>query len=173
MLKIFTVILLLIAIGEGWVIYYLQDIGQRVYLPNYYFSEHDPKYTDDYFTAKGSWISDTKLADAAQTTEIHCYKEFGYCFDTTARIFDNKLLTASSELYEIVAWSKDEIVTKSPQSAFGCVAYMMKIDRRNKRVTSVRTTIDNQSGACQGVQDTPIASYLGDGIERQNKMKAQ
>jgi hypothetical protein len=172
MLKIVAILLLLVALAEGWVIYKLQEVGQQIYLPSHYFSEIDSNIADDFFTAKGSWISDTKLVNAAQTTELHCYKDFGYCIDSTAQISDGKTLDLFNDLYEIESWTKAAITTKPTKSAVGCVEYILKIDRVRKKVTSLRTTID-KSELCNMLQDAPIASYLGDGIDRQNKIKEQ
>jgi hypothetical protein len=173
MLKILVIILLIIAIGEASIIYNQRNILQEIYLPTYYFSEADPRIVDDYFTAKGSWVSDTKLANPAQTTEIHCYKDFGYCVDSTAELFDGKTLSLFNELYEIDTWSKDTITTKPSKTLGRCVEYTMKIDRVRKKVTSLRTTIDNTSEFCEAIQDAPIISQLGDGQERLDKIRGQ
>lgn len=169
--------LLIIVLFEGWIIYKLNNtlnnIEDKIILPSFYFSELDPKYTDDFFSAKGSWISDTKLAYPAQTTEITCYKNWGYCIENNAQLGIGNVLSVDSTLQPIDLWTKDLITTKPSESAFGCVEYTSRIDRINKRVTSIRTTKNNKEGLCEGIQDAPIVSYLDDGQERLNKIKSQ
>lgn len=165
--------LLIVALLEAWIIYKLYDFEDRILLPNYFFSESDPNFQDTFFTAKGSWISDTKLAIPAQTVELTCHKDFGYCFETIAQLMEGSFLSVSTDLKEIDLWTKDVITTKPTETAAGCVEYTINIDRINKRVTSLRTTKNNTKGLCENVSDEPIASYLGDGLDRIDKIKSQ
>lgn len=166
--------LLILALLEAWIIYKLYNFEDRILLPGYNFSEFDSSIEDTFFSATGSWISDTKLAFPAQTTELSCFKNWGYCIESQASIQGDvgNYLSVWNSLYEIGSWTKDEITTKPEDSVAGCIEYTIKIDRLNKRVTSLRTTKNNQ-GFCENVSDEPIASYLGDGLDRIDKIKSQ
>lgn len=165
--------LLILVLLEAWLIYKLYKFEDRILLPSFHFSELDPNFQDTFFTAKGSWISDTKLAFPAQTVELSCYKDFDYCIETQGTIAEGNFLSVWNTLYPIDVWSKELITTKPDESAAGCVEYTIKIDRINKRVTSLRTTKNNTKGLCENVSNEPIASYLGDGLDRIDKIKNQ
>lgn len=170
-----VVILLVVAVFEGWIIHLMvKNKSANILLPNYFY--YDPyrenkSSTDDYVSVSGSWISDTKLAMPAQTSTIDCYKDWGYCLESDAGLIDN-FLQLNKDLYEIDTWTKDYITTKPSGDTTACVDYIMRIDRINKKVVSLRTT-KNTSGLCEGIQDEPIGLYLGNGTDRLNKINSQ
>ena len=173
MIKALLIGLILVAIVEGWVIYRLSNVENQVLMPSAYFSKIDPQFADTFYTATGSWISDTKLANPAQTIELACYKNFGYCIESIAQISENNFLNVSTDLHEIDSWTAGAITTKPKETAAGCVEYTIKIDRINQRVTSTRMTKNNKTSLCQVVGDEPIILHLGDGLDRLNKIKSQ
>lgn len=171
--KIFILLLLVIIIVEGYIIKKVKQTYNDMYLPSYYFSEYDKKYEDNFFSAKGSWVSETKLANPYQTTEINCFKDSGLCYETNAYITEENLLSVYNEIHEIDKWNPSLITTKPNLTSFKCVEYQINIDRVNKTVTSLRTTKDNKTGLCKGVSDEPIVMQLQDGENRIHKIQSQ
>jgi hypothetical protein len=167
-LKFLFLISLIVAILEAGWIYRSSDLTNVVSLPPYSF--YDSK--DDFFGvvgASGSWISTTKLANPIQTVEIECRKEDGYCRIMDSSLSGEKYLSVGSTVEKIARWTDDVIETVPSPTAFGCVEYFYRLDRRSEVVTSTRKTVDNETGLCKGIQEEPIVMHLGDGLERLQK----
>lgn len=167
--KIIIIAFLIICIAEGIVIYAQSKIESNVILPSFQYtdiSKNYPEFEDNYITAKGSWVSDTKLANPLQTVELTCDNSLGYCEEVIGELFDNKLLTVSSTSYKIAVWTKDKIVTDPESTAAGCVNYIITIDRKLEQVTSLRTSKNTKTTSCGILEDKPIVSKLEDGLNR-------
>lgn len=167
--RIYIAILLIIAIVEGLYIYRTHDLKKRILLPNYFY--YDSLYTakeqpnDYYVSVKGSWISDTELADPIQTINLFCYKPTMECTLTDATVQESNsfFLSTNTDTLEISQWKENVISTKP--KIFACVDYIYQIDRKKEMVTSIRRTTST-SGACNGVKSEPIIMTLGDGYKR-------
>lgn len=169
-LKWLTLVLFIVALIEGWIIFVQSKPENTVLLAPYFFS--DSQWNGGYFNAHGSWISDTKLAIPVQTIELTCFKDFGYCITADAGLQDN-FLSVGINLSTIETWDSEKIITKAEPSAAGCVTNRIEIDRATKRVISSRVTLDNKTGFCEGIEEKPIVSYLGDGLKRLDVIKNQ
>jgi len=121
-----------------------------------------------YVRAQGTWtISSEKLGVHAQTTEIECHKEQGYCFEATADIYKNELLTVDQSRLVIERWDQHEITTKPEQSAV-CVRFTMRIGRAQKSVTGLRLRTKD-TGLCKGMP-AELQLKLVDGDEVTKKL---
>lgn len=109
-------------------------------------------------TAKGTWMSDTEIANKANTVVLQCWKEFDHCFVSQAEIADYGGLYLGTDLYEITKWGLDEVRATSG-TAFGCFSYDLTLDRMNQKVTSVRKKIGDD-GMCEGTSDKPLMIFL-------------
>lgn len=159
--KVLFYIVLVVAILEGIQIKYSSDSANIVNMPSYSFSDS----VGGLVTARGSWVSTTSLAMPLQSVQIDCWKDFNYCWISDGTLYDNFLSTGLN-LHEIAYWNDDFIETAPSQSMAGCVEETYRLDRRSKTVTYTRKTVNNKTGLCQGVQDEPIISKLGSGMER-------
>lgn len=164
-LRLLFFVVLIVAIFEGVVIYYMSNPVNTFLLPSYYFGDLKDNGIDSLVTAKGSFLSTTDLAFPIQTMEIQCWKEFNHCWFSDATVNDN-FLSTGLDLQEIQYWTDDFIETKPTSSAAGCVEESYRFDRRSKTVTYTRRTLDNKTGLCEGVQGEPITATLGDGLKR-------
>lgn len=156
---------LLFGVGVILILYVGMFIGSYNYgsiiLPSYSFVDGG-----NFIIAKGSWLSDTKLSDKAQTVQIHCHKEWGHCAETIASTgFVVGMLTIFTEYWKVKEWEQDKILFYENSSA-DCVNYNYYLDRKNQTITSIRTTKNPKpSGGilgCEAIQDDPIYMHLGD-----------
>ncbi|MEK7199767.1 MAG: hypothetical protein AAB212_07605 [Bacteroidota bacterium] len=76
-----TKIGLLVAAFAIIIILCVSETKPPVSLPSHSFTDGG-----NFIIAKGSWISDTKLSDQAQTVQVHCQEDWGYCVETIAAI---------------------------------------------------------------------------------------
>jgi len=113
---------------------------------------------------EGTWVSDTKLARPIQTTSIDCWKKYALCIETTAEVTKDRQLILDTTYWDIAGWSKDKILVKDNETAL-CTNYTLNIDRKNKIVTSVRSTKKPKSRNCEWIQDEPIFMRLSDGYK--------
>jgi hypothetical protein len=121
-------------------------------------------FWDSYITASGTWIFEDGTAQAMplQTTKILCFREKGFCFVTTARIGIGGFLVVDNDIYEIERWDNRELVTKPLD--FACVRYVLRINRIQKTVKLLRTTIDDKD-ICKGVEKKDFVLTLSDGFD--------
>lgn len=171
-----AVLLFVIALLEGWYIYSTYDLKNRILLPSYSYtdslypqSSSSSQPEDISVGVKGSWLSDTELADPIQTVDIFCFKPSMQCTMTDAAIQESNsfFFSTNTTTLEIARWDEREIVTVP--NRFSCVEYVYKIDRKSETTSSIRRTINNSSGLCNGVQGEPIVMTLGDGYKRIGK----
>lgn len=164
--KVFFWVILVIAILEGFLIYSSSKLENIIELPMYSF--YDSK--KDLVTAQGAWVSTTDLAFPLSTSNIQCWKDFGYCWISTSTIFDfgtgGPMLSGDLDLKEIAYWNDDFIETKPSKPLAGCVEETYRLDRRSQTVTYTRKTVDNTSEICKDIQKDPIISTLEDGFKR-------
>lgn len=76
----------------------------------------------------------------------------------------NQVMNTILGLFDKLA--SEVIETVPSETGFGCVEYTYRLDRRSETVTSTRRTVDNTNEICEGIQDEPIVSKLGNGCER-------
>ena len=164
--KILFIIVLIVALLEGFYIYRLSDQVNNIILPSYYFGDLNEKGSDGLVTAKGSFISTIDFAYPVQTSYIECWKEFNYCWISDASLSKDNFLSMGMNLKEIQYWTDDFIETK-PDSLLGnCVEESYRLDRRSKIVTYTSKTLNNTTEFSKGIQDEPITATLGDGFKR-------
>lgn len=123
---------------------------------------------DNYVQIKGTWISDTKLSAPLQTTELDCWRDNVHCIEMTAYVgfAGGNHLSVAPTYWDIEYWGPDEIRVKDNETAL-CTTYRLRIDRKNKTVTNIRTTKQPKPKGCDGIQDEPIVMHLGDGYKLQ------
>lgn len=142
-------------------------------MPNANLNLNDPEINSRLFTASGSWISATPLAQPLQTVSIECWKDFNYCWFITSTIDEKSgYISQFSNIEEIAVWTDDKIETVPSQTGFACVEYVTRINRKEKTITSTRTTLLT-TGPCDGVDKEPIVLQLGDGYRRVENWKKQ
>lgn len=130
---------------------------EEIQLPPYYFTDGG-----DFIIAKGSWLSDTKLSDKAQTVQIHCQQDWGYCIETIASIghVGGNLLSIWTEFWKIKEWNEDKILFYENSTAT-CVNYNYSVDRKNQTITNTRTTKLPKGKFCEDISEEPIFQHLG------------
>lgn len=165
-LKLLFGIVLILAILEGIIIYYIINPVNTYLLPSYYFGDSRENGSDGLVTAKGSLISTSDLAFPVQTTYIQCWKEFNHCWIADATLNDNNFLSTGLDLKEIQYWTDDFIETKPASPLADCVEEVWRLDRRSKTVNYTRRTLNNKDEICEGIQEEPITASLGDGLKR-------
>lgn len=117
-------------------------------------------------SAQGTWMSDTELANKANTVVLECWKSFNHCFASQAEITEYGGLYLGTDLYEITSWGYDEIKAKSG-TTFGCFEYELTVDRINQKVFSIRKQTGTD-GLCEGMSDKPLMIYLSDQFKNKN-----
>jgi hypothetical protein len=117
-------------------------------------------------TGLGTWtIVGSQHAYAEQTTEFTCSRETGKCIMATAKVIGKgsaPQITANLDQYEIERWDEHEIVTKPSQAI--CNRLVYRINRNQKSVTGIRSTISNK-GICEGVANAELHLALVDGTK--------
>jgi len=112
-----------------------------VSVSSYFFSKD---MWNSHFSARGTWVfesSNEKMAHPIQMTEIKCYRNKKLCFEATANIADD-ILDVTSEIYDVERWDDYEIVTKPYD--YECVRYVLRINRQQRSVKKLRTTISSK-----------------------------
>jgi Putative peptidoglycan binding domain/WXXGXW repeat (2 copies) len=151
----------------------LQQIGKDVdavdkepaWLPGYIFM--DGFWDRGWVYATGTWdlLNDT-VAVPEQTSHIECERQTMKCTDTVATLSRIKgsapILSLDVRRYDIERWDAHEIVTKFSEWGFGCTRDVVRLNRLQKSVTAVRSTIST-TGACKGVAPQDFNRSLVDG----------
>ena len=118
---------------------------------------------DQYVSAKGTWVFvNEKSGLPLQTTEISCYREWGRCFEATAVVGDNNLLSIDTNIHEVERWDAHEIVLKPDDKA--CVRYTMRISQSQEIVTSLRMPLSKE-GLCAAVANKELQLRLASGVD--------
>jgi len=124
-------------------------------------------YTDDwdsgFFSASGTWMMTGGVASPEQTSEIKCWRERGICVQAQAEIShlnSNPFLGVSFETIQIERWDNVEIVTK-PMDFF-CMRYVYRVNRIQKSVSGIRTTISKDK-QCENYDQSDKYLTLADG----------
>jgi len=119
-----------------------------------------------YVSAKGTWVlTGEKMGLPEQTSHIQCFRDRRVCIEAIALIEgrgENRLLTLTSDEYEIERWDDYEIVTKPKQ--FGCVRYIRRVNRVQKSVTGLRSTTSTDE-LCKGLETKELHTTLSDGFK--------
>lgn len=140
-------------------------------------------WDDGYVTASGTWVlSNEKMGEPEQTSKINCYRSMNRCIEAVAIVGgegSERRLFVDIDIYEIERWDAHEIVTKPLQTAFGCVRYLRRINRLQKSVTGIRSTISDKD-MCKGVEPKEMYMVLTDGfkvfwdlLQEHNKRRGQ
>ena len=115
------------------------------------------------------------MGNATQTTKINCFRDRGFCSEATGNVM-NGMLHVDTDFYDIERWVNKEIVTKPLDMPLGCVRYVRRINRTQKKVRGVRSAISNDT-FCKEVDKNDLYMELVDGFdvvypltqEKQNK----
>jgi hypothetical protein len=125
-------------------------------------------WDDGYVSGSGTWVlSIEKTAYPEQTSRINCNEWRRICTEATAIVTgegDDRFLSIDIETYEIERWDDHELVTKPRAPGFGCARYVRRINRNQKTVTGIRSTISNE-GICKGVENRELYMTLSDGFK--------
>lgn len=160
-IKLFFLIILVVAIFEGVIIKSMSNPVNNFLLPPYSFYD-----SGDLVTAQGSFLSTTYLANPVQTSYIRCWKDFNTCWIAESTVSDNNFLSTNLDVQDIRYWNDDFIETEPYTPLAGCVEESYRIDRRSKTVNYTRRTLVSKEELCKGVQKEPITATLGDGLKR-------
>jgi peptidoglycan hydrolase-like protein with peptidoglycan-binding domain len=117
-------------------------------------------WDDGYFSASGTWVYEGQYLPQ-QTSNIKCRRELGICIDSTA-YYGGSGINLDTEIFYIERWNKSEIITKPADAA--CTRYVIRINRVQKSVTAIRSTISNER-YCKKVDKEEIHMTLKDGFE--------
>lgn len=138
-------------------------------LPPLFFHQED--WDSGFVSAQGTWtIANEKQAWPEQTSKIECVKDSRTCREAAASISrglgggESPRLSVNTETYEIERWDQHEIVTKPLDTLFGCVRYVLRLNRLQKSVTGIRSTISNK-GLCKGSEAGEKHLVLMDGFK--------
>ena len=118
-----------------------------------------------YVKVEGTWTivgKESYWPFPVQTTEIHCYKDRGYCFDATAILTETNLLDVDQEVYTIAHWDEYVITTKTQNTWFCFPSFTMRIGRLHKSVTAFCTRMQEE-----------LKLNLTDGFEITQKLEAK
>lgn len=119
-----------------------------------------------YVSADGTWVlvNETQ-AIPEQAVKLECFRDSGMCAEATAlimRTMDTPSVSVDIDWYEIERWDDKEIVTKPKE--FGCTRHIRRINRIQKSVTGVRSTI-SVDGSCEGMEGKDLFMTLADGVK--------
>jgi hypothetical protein len=133
-----------------------------IYLPGLHvFTDF---WDNGYVSASGTWVLiNHKMGEPERTSKINCDKNMNTCTEVIAIIGgegSSRRLSIDINTYEIERWDKDEIVTKP--LAFVCVHYLLRINRLQKSVTGIRSTISDKD-VCKVVELKEMYMVLTDG----------
>jgi hypothetical protein len=121
-----------------------------------------------YVSASGTWVlSNDRMGEPEQTSKINCSRNLNTCTEAIAIVQgkgSDRRLFIDTDTYEIERWDDHEIVTKPLQTAFGCVRYLRRINRLQKSVTGIRSTISDKD-VCKGVDPKEMHMVLTDGFK--------
>lgn len=122
-----------------------------------------------WFHAVGKW-SDASVDVAVYSTEIECYKRFGFC-NVASAIIQNRQAVINSTTFDILRWDSDEII--AVDSSPICMVNTLRVDVPRKRVTlSSSDKGDSNNRFCKGTENLPTAVLLDTNAvlnQKQNK----
>lgn len=144
---------------------------------------HVDEWQNGIAFVKGTWtITNDKMANPLQVSDVTCLRDQMKCREVTATIFNGNvfgkqspLLTLLEEEYSIERWDKYEIVTRPKDT--NCTRYVLRFNRVQRQVTGTRSTIHSE-GACEGVERKEYSLVLADGndvvtAEEETRAKAR
>jgi hypothetical protein len=120
-----------------------------------------------YALAIGKW-SDAGKDVAILSTEIHCYKKFGFCEVANALPMSGQA-TVSLSTFDILRWDEREIVAMDNSPI--CIVNMLRFDLAAKKVTlsSSSKGLEAQNKICKNVAaSTGTTSFLT-GLDDEHK----
>ena len=119
-----------------------------------------------YVSASGTWVlQNDKMGEPEQTSKINCNRNLNTCTEAVAIIQgqgSDRSLSIDINTYEIEHWDDHEIISKPLD--FGCTRYVLRINRLQKSVTGIRSTISNED-MCKGVDTSEKYMVLTDGFK--------
>jgi len=108
--------------------------------------------------AEGKW-SDAGDHVGPASTQIFCYKAFGFC-DVASAMWDGTDAYVSHTNFDILRWNDDEII--SVDSSPLCDVYTLRTDVRKKIITlSTSDKGDAKDKACTSSETVPTAVLWG------------
>ena len=111
-----------------------------------------------YLYAVGQW-SDSTDATAVQSSEIHCYKRFGFCEVASAdSIGGPNGVYVSLNSFDIVRWDKQEMI--AVDSSPICLVNTLRADFQKHKVTLSSTSKGETKDKMCEHTETPTA-FLG------------
>lgn len=125
-----------------------------------------------YFSATGKWSDAGRWSDADSkvgvlSTEIRCYKSFGFCEEADAYSVNGQAVVGETT-YDIVRWDATGIVAVDNAP---CIVNTLQIDFGVKRVATKRTLRANTKEVLCGAFSSQDArtSLLGGVSEEKEK----
>ena len=112
------------------------------------------KLDTDWLFAVGKW-SDAGKEIAVNSTEIRCYKRFGFCEVSSAMVSEG-LASVNVDDFDVLRWDADELI--AVDSSPICVANNLRVDFKTKKV-SISSTSKGASDDkfCREVDADPAA----------------
>lgn len=122
-----------------------------------------------FASARGTWTSfGGGMAFPVQTSEIKCFKDMGYCFESVATFRDG-ILNASQNVHEIEQWDQYQITTKSEKGL--CInSNTTQINRATKSVTGIIVYTNKGDAFCKDLP-AELHHVLVSGTEAMNRLK--
>ena len=113
----------------------------------------------------GKW-SDAGEHVGTNSTEIHCYKRFGFCEAASAYSFDGNAMV-NLDSYDVLRWDTKEII--AVDSSPICVVNTLRADLAAKKITiSSASKGETKDKFCKGMENQPTAFLdgLGDELDK-------
>ena len=112
-----------------------------------------------YALVIGKWSWNLGSNVSIDSTEIHCYKAFGFCEVATAYT-EYKMLWVNLDTFDIVRWDDDEMIAVS--SGY-CIEETLRLDFVAKRVSLSEALISEKKShrSCRKVTVNPTGFLIG------------
>jgi peptidoglycan hydrolase-like protein with peptidoglycan-binding domain len=122
-------------------------------------------WNSGWVSAEGTWtIVGDKMASPERTATIQCERGRAICTEAQAIVGNGLggryLENVDLNVHEIERWDDKEITTKPLE--FGCVRYVLRINRSQQSVTAIRSTTSTE-GICKDVTNSEFYLVLSDG----------
>jgi hypothetical protein len=113
--------------------------------------------------AEGSW-TDAGPDVGINSTDIHCYKRFGFCEVATASSF-SRLASVSLSTFDILRWEANEMIAVDNSPT--CVVNTLRFDFAAKKVSLSSTSKgETQYKFCKDLTPSMIATVFLNGTKK-------
>jgi hypothetical protein len=160
-------LLVLVAGASICIAFLASKVANHIDLPSYHYGDMS-ELGCDYVTVHGTLISTSKdgISSPLNTVKFSCDRTTAECSLLQAEVFDNSLLSISSETFDISLWDENFIVFKTKAGASECAEWSYRIDRLKKELIGKRSRPANYSYEnCGGLGFSDFEIKVVDGWE--------